>query len=188
MKSLMAIAVALFANASFAFSIDTIFDYSQLQESVMDQARVQMIDWPVGDRANYNLNAGFIRGTMVMHVREYVEEGPWVEQNVDIMGQQQKVEILFDKTDGSIVRLLVNGEKQEVPESNMEVEDMQEANITVPAGTFDCVYVKIRDIDKNETSEAWVNPSLIPISGMIQNKAPSQLGTVTLELTDFLKQ
>ncbi|NQY99115.1 MAG: hypothetical protein HRT45_00425 [Bdellovibrionales bacterium] len=188
MKCLLALAVAFFANVSLALPIDMIFDYSQLQESVMDQARVQMIDWKVGDRGNYTIDMGFIKGTMVMHVREYVEEGPWVEQNVDIMGQKQKVEILFDQTDGSIIRLLVNGEKQDVPESNMEVEDMQEANITVPAGTFDCVYVKIRDLDKDETSEAWINPSEIPISGMLQNKAPSQFGTVTLQLTDFLKQ
>jgi hypothetical protein len=59
---------------------------------------------------------------------------------------------------------------------NVEIEEMQEANITVPAGTFDCVYVKIRDLDKDETSEAWINPSEIPISGMLQNKAPSQFG------------
>lgn len=188
MKTFTAIALALFANVAFALPIDMIFDYSRFQDAVMDQARIQMIDWKVGDRGNYNIDMGFIKGTMVMHVREYVAEGPWVEQNVDIMGQKQKVEILFDKTDGSILRLLVNGQKQEVPEQNVEIEDMQEANVTVPAGTFDCIYVKIRDTEKNETSEAWINPNLIPISGMLQNKAPSQFGTVTLQLTDFLKQ
>ena len=189
MKALLCLMAALFVNASFALPIDSIvqFNFNELQPAVMDQAEINMIDWKVNDRLNYKIDMGFLQGTMVMHVREYVSEGPWVEQNVEMMGQKQKIEILFDKNDGKILRLLVNGEKQEIPESNMEIEDMRESNVTVPAGTFDCVYVKIRDTDKNETSEAWINPELIPISGMLQNKAPSQFGTVTLQLTDFLK-
>lgn len=189
MKAIICLLAALFVNASFAMPIDSIvqFNYDQLQQAVMDQAEIQALDWKVNDRGNYKIDMGFLQGTMVMHVREWVSEGPWVEQNVDMMGQQQKVEILFDKNDGSILRLLVNGEKQEIPESNVEIEDMREANITVPAGTFDCIYVKIKDVDKNETSEAWINPEQIPISGMLQNKAPSQFGTVTLQLTEFLK-
>lgn len=168
-----------FANDGYIFSTDQIIE--------MSRNELTQLDWKVGDTANYSVDMGFIKGTMVMHVREWVEDGPWVEQNVELMGQQQKVEILFDKNDGSIITLIVNGQKQEVPENNSEIEEMEESNITVPAGTFDCIYVKIRDLDKNQTSEAWINPSLIPIAGMLQNKAPSQFGTVTIKLTSFRK-
>jgi len=187
MRYLIVALATVFSASAFALPVTSIFNYTELQQNVMDQAEIQSLDWKVDDRANYSIDMGFIQGTMVMHVREWVQEGPWVEQNVDIMGQKQKVEILFDKQDGSIIQMLVNGEKQEVPEQNVEVEEMEEANITVPAGTFDCIYVKIRDLDKDETSEAWINPNIIPISGLLQNKAPSQFGQVTIQLTDYLK-
>ena len=58
----------------------------------------------------------------------------------------------------------------------------------MPAGTFDCLYAKIRDTDKNEESEAWINPDQIPMMGMLKQVAPGQFGKVTLELTAFNKQ
>lgn len=186
MKWILSVAVFLTAQVSMANVSGVIFSNDQIV-SLSTQPELNMIDWKVGDTGNYAIDMGFIKGTMVMHVREYVAEGPWVEQNIEMMGQKQKVEILFDKNDGTIITLLVNGEKQEVPKNNSEIEEMKEAKITVPAGTFDCIYVKIKDLDKNETSEAWINPNIIPISGLIQQKAPSQFGTVTIKLTSFRK-
>lgn len=184
MKWILAAIFAFSAQASFATD-GYVFSTDQLIE--MNQHELTQLDWKVGDRGDYQIDMGFLKGTMVMHVREWVEAGPWVEQNIELMGQQQKVEILFDKNDGSIITMIVNGEKQEVPENNSEIEEMSEASITVPAGTFDCIYVKIRDLDKDQVSEAWINPNIIPIAGLLQQKAPSQFGTVTIKLTAFNK-
>jgi hypothetical protein len=186
MKWILALAVVFSAQASLANNVGVIFSNDQIV-SLATQPELNMIDWKVGDTGNYSIDMGFIKGTMVMFVREYVAEGPWVEQNIELMGQKQKVEILFDKNDGTIITMLVNGEKQEVPKNNSEIEEMKEAKITVPAGTFDCIYVKIKDLDKNQTSEAWINPNLIPISGLLQQIAPSQFGPVTIKLTSFRK-
>ena len=60
--------------------------------------------------------------------------------------------------------------------------------VTVPAGTFDTIYIKIKDKANNDQiSEQWVNPRDIPLSGMVKSLADSQLGKVTIELTSFKK-
>jgi hypothetical protein len=130
---------------------------------------------------------GFIQGKMQSFVREEVEAGIWMQQDMDLgfMGKQ-KVEVLFDKNTGQVLEIIANGQKQDLPDSsNMELEDMKEANITVSAGTFDCVYMKVRDKNKNESSEAWINPQLVPMSGLIKQISPSPFGQVKMELTSF---
>lgn len=183
---------ALGANASTdQISVNQIIDFSRLQQSVMDEAEVQGLDWIVGEEANYNVNiGGFIKGTNNQFVREEVFEGFWMEQNMDLgFAGKNKIEILFDKQSGQILQLLVNGEKQEIPDaSNSEIEEMKEASITVPAGTFDCVYAKIRDTEKDEVSEAWLNPSEVPMGGMLKTAAQSQFGPVTSELTSYINK
>ncbi|MBT4760231.1 MAG: hypothetical protein HOO06_00915 [Bdellovibrionaceae bacterium] len=154
----------------------------------MDQAETQNLGWKVGDSADYSINMGFIKGTMKSFVREETSEGYWVEQNVDLMIQKSKVEILFDKATGQVLQFLVNGQKQEMPNpEDQEIVDMQEANITVPAGTFDCIYVKILNKKDNSESEAWINPNEIPISGLLKQLSNSQFGKVTVELKSFQK-
>ncbi len=164
-------------------------NFGILQQRFSDEARVQALDWKVGEAADYQIRMGFIPGTMNMLVREEVFEGFWLEQNVDMsfLGKNL-VEILVDKRDGRILQMLVNGEKQDVPEpGNQEIEDMKEDRITVPAGTYDCIYLRIRDLDKNETSEMWINPSEVPIAGLVKQVAPGPIGNVTVELTKYRK-
>ncbi len=159
------------------------------QKRFSDEASIQALDWKVGEAADYQIRMGFIPGSMTMLVREEVFEGFWLEQNMDLgfLGKN-KVELLIDKRDGSVLQMIVNGEKQEVPEQgNMEIEDMKEDRITVPAGTYDCIYLRIRDLDKNETSEMWINPSEVPIAGLVKQVAPGPIGNVTVELTKFRK-
>lgn len=156
----------------------------QLQESVVAQG----LDWKVGQENNYKLNAGFIKGTMKMSVREIVTEGIWVVQDLDLTIQKQKIEILLDPNTGKILKMIVNGKEQEPPKADLELIDQKEDKVTVPAGTFDVIYLKIKDNANNgQISEQWVNPRDIPLSGMAQSKADSQLGKVTIQLTSFKK-
>lgn len=164
------------------------FDYQALQQQVMD-ASIQGLNWKVGEEANYNINMGFISGTMKMRIRQELPDSFWVDQDMDLgfMGKQ-KAEILFDRNTGQILKLIVGGQEQDIPEAgNQEVKTAEESSITVPAGTFDAVHLVIINKDNNEESEAWLNPGIVPIAGMIKQKAPGQFGEVVSELTSYRK-
>ncbi|PIS10164.1 MAG: hypothetical protein COT73_10880 [Bdellovibrio sp. CG10_big_fil_rev_8_21_14_0_10_47_8] len=59
--------------------------------------------------------------------------------------------------------------------------------MTVPAGTFTCLYIRAKDSEKNQEIQQWINPKLIPVLGMAKSIVPSQMGEVVLELTSFKK-
>ena len=100
-----------------------------------------------------------------------------------------KIEILIDPNTGEIKAMIVNGEKKTPPEpGNMEIIDTREDRITVPASTFDTIYIKVRNNDDNSEAEQWVNPQEIPVFGMAKSVSPSQMGQVTMELTAFERQ
>lgn len=157
----------------------------QIQESVVTEG----LNWVVGQENNYKLNmGGFLQGTMKMSVREIGADGAWLVQDVDLMIQKQKIEVLIDLSNGQIKKMIVNGKEQEPPKADYEVVETKEDHITVPAGAFDVIYIKIKDrANKDAISEQWVNPRDIPISGMAKSLADSQFGKVTIELTSFKK-
>ena len=188
MRALIIAVFTLFATMASA-STWTVLNYSDVQDSLMDQAEVLGLGWKVGESADYTIKMGFVNGKMHSFVREEVHEGFWVQQDMDMgfLGKQ-KVEMLIDKNTGEVLQLLVNGEKQAPPEQgDQEVIEMTEDRISVPAGTYDCVYVKVRDNKENKESEAWINPTEIPITGMLKTIAPGPMGKVTVELTKFNK-
>ncbi len=147
------------------------------------------LNWKVGEENNYSLNmGGFLKGTMKMSVREITADGAWLVQDVDLSIQKQKIEILIDLNTGVIKKMLVNGKEQAPPKTDFEVIDQKEDHITVPAGAFDCIYLKVKDkANKDAITEQWVNPRDIPLSGMVKSLADSQLGKVTIELVSFKK-
>lgn len=157
----------------------------QIQESVVTQG----LNWQVGQENNYKLNmGGFLNGTMKMSVREIGADGAWLVQDIDLSIQKQKVEVLIDLNNGQIKKMIVNGKEQTPPKADYEVVEQKEDHITVPAGSFDTIYIKVKDrANNNAISEQWINPRDIPISGMAKSLADSQLGKVTIELTSFKK-
>ena len=145
------------------------------------------LNWKVGDFANYNLSAGFIKGTMKMAVRERSVEGIWVQQDLDLgFAGKQKVETLFDAETGEVKKVLVNGKEEQTPLQDAEVVEVTQSNVTVPAGKFDCLYVITKD-SEGKLSKSWVNPNIIPMVGLIKVQSPSQYGEVNVELTSFKK-
>lgn len=162
-----------------------------LQTMIVDQVSPQGLSWKVGEMAQYSLDMGFLKGKMVMTVREEVNNTFWLDQDVELslMGKQ-KIEVLVDKNTGKILEVRVNGQKQQPPEPGQtEVEETHQDRITVPKGTFDCIYARIKDVSKNEITEVWINPSVVPISGALKQIAPSPMGgKLTMELTDFIKK
>ncbi len=151
-----------------------------------------VLPFKVGETADYTLNlGGFLNGTMNMLVREETSEGVWLEQNIDLQIQKQKVETLFDKTTGQVKKVLVDGKEQKMEEGGEapEIVESKPDTVTVPKGTFECSYVKIRQKTEQGTSdtELWVNPELVPIMGLIKLVSQTQIGPMTLELADFKK-
>lgn len=142
-----------------------------------------------GDTASYNVSMGFISGTMVMSVYDIVAEGIWIHQDMDLsMVGKQKIEILIDPNTGEIKKVLVNGKEEQIPaRGEMEVVETKEETVTVPAGTFPTVYIKVLDKSKNETIQQWVNLKDVAVFGMVKSISPSQIGEVKMELTSFRK-
>ncbi len=190
----------LIASAMVAFSVssqaraDYQVDVAALQASTMLEAKATAgLNWTVGDKASYALKlmGGMIKGTSNNIVREDTGTHYWMVQDMDLMGQKQKAEAMLNKQTGAIEKLLVNGQEQKVPDAGeQEILEMKEANVTVAAGTYDCIYAKIKNKSDGKITEAWINPQAVPMTGMIKAIADSQLGKVEQELTsaEFAKK
>ncbi len=175
---------AVQANAMFKLDLKSNIDF--FQKHAQTQAVGPLaLPWVVGETANYNIKMAVFNGTMVMEVKEDTGDAFWVHQQMDIIGQKNLVEMLFDKETGEVREIIVNGKKEDLPEEGAEPEivDQREEAVTVPAGTFDSIYVKL--LNDGQESEMWVNPIDVPIFGLLKQLSPSQFGQVTLELTSF---
>lgn len=145
-----------------------------------------ILNWKVGQETNNKITLMGMEGTMNAVVASETDKGFWLNQNISIMGQEQKMEALFSKEDGTIIELKVNGQKQTPPEPpEMEVEEMKETNISVPAGQFDCTYAKLKDLKTSEVTEAWINMKKIPINGALKIVANQKGMQITMELVSF---
>lgn len=186
---LIAAAIAISASAQASNTISG-FLFDQQITQIQKHIGTYGPNWAVGDACDYKLNmGGFLNGTMKMYIREIGADGIWMVQDVDLMIQKQKAEILIDGSTGEIKKILVDGKEQEIPKSDIEIVEQKEATITVPAGTFQSIYVKLKDnAQDGAISEAWINPRDIPINGMLKSIQDSQLGKVTIELTSFIKK
>jgi hypothetical protein len=180
--------VSSFASAN-EVSLPTLLN--AVEQSAMTQAQSAGINWAVGDACHYDLSmASFIKGKLDIVVREKNAEGYWLDQNVDLgfLGKQQ-MSVLIDPNTGAIKKVIVDGKEQAPPDqSEMEVIEVKESQVTVPAGTFDAVYFKVHDKKQNQDTEQWANPKLIPVSGMIKSIGQSQMGEVVTELVSFEKK
>jgi hypothetical protein len=142
------------------------------------------IHWNVGDRALYKISATAVAGTSEQYVREETPDGYWVHVDVKMgfLGTQQ-MEMLFDKTNGQIKTLLVNGKEQAPPDtSQLDLIDSHNETITVAAGDFNTVYAKRQNRTNGQVQEAWTDEKDVPMGGMVRAIANSQIGRVTQEL------
>src|SRR4051812_26150274 len=75
---------------------------------------LDLINWKVGDSAQYSVTVGSFGklGTMSKEVTKDEGAALWVTQNLDLMIQKQKVEILISKADGKVLKTIVNGKEQ----------------------------------------------------------------------------
>jgi hypothetical protein len=186
----------LIAAALVAISIQakaSQIDFVQLANNIEAQTMVHAqlaagLNWKVGDQADYSVSiGGFINGTSHNFVREDIGTSLWMVQDMDLgIAGKQMVEVLINKSTGKIEKMLVGGKEQAVPDAgDQEVVEMHEDKVTVPAGSFPCIYAKIKSKKDNSIQEAWINPQTVPMSGLLKALADSQFGKVTQEATKF---
>lgn len=182
-------ALVVSASAQASNSIGMFLFQKQIVQ-IQGVIKAQGLNWHVGDTNSYKLNmGGFINGTMKMSIREIGADGIWMVQDVDMMIQKSKIEVLLDPNTGEVKKMLVDGKEQAPPKNDTEIVDQKEATVTVPAGTFKAIYLKMKDKSQNDAiSEMWVNPRDLPLTGLAKSLADSQLGKVTIELTSFEKK
>ncbi|HTL12017.1 MAG TPA: hypothetical protein VL588_05995 [Bdellovibrionota bacterium] len=147
-----------------------------------------LINWKVGDSMNYNVSLGFMgNGTMVKNVASEEGGNIWLHQDINIMNQKQTVDVLMQRSDGKILKVLQNGQEAQIPDSKIEVVSTNFDHITVPAGTFDCMHI-VANTDQAKGLEVWGNPDMTAMDGSLKEIVPTQFGmTMTLELTAFHK-
>jgi len=171
------------ANAFIGLDLKNNIDFFE-KHSKAQAVGTLALPWVVGEQANYSLKMSILTGKVNMEVKSDTGNGFWVHQNMEVAGQKNLVEMLFDKETGEVLELIVNGKKEDIPEQgDAEVIEQREEEVTVPAGSYDCIYLKIRS--DGQDSEMWVNPIDVPIFGLLKQIAPTQLGPSTLELKDF---
>jgi hypothetical protein len=144
-----------------------------------------LIEWNVGDYMKYNLTTSIgLRGSMTKEVTSDEGKTLWIRQVMDLTFQKEIIDIEIDKSTGEVVRMIRNGQDQEIPDNDLEIISQDYANVRVPAGTFRCLHVvaRTKDVDK---LEIWINPQATVMDGALKQVVPTGMMTLTLELAQF---
>jgi hypothetical protein len=152
-----------------------------------------VIDWQVGDYQNQDVDLmSFLKGSVHKEVtsEDTAQNAIWVDENMDLsMLGKTETKTLISRVDGHVIKMIVNGQEQQVggDQSQIDIEEQSETTIEVPAGKFDCFYIKAKITQQGQTSEVemWVNPVDVNMDGSIKTILQSQLGPVTMTLKDF---
>lgn len=159
-------------------------------QSTLSDVETMGLHFVQGDMANYNLDmGGFIKGSMVMTVKSVTATEAVIGQDMDLgFAGKQNCEMTLDPNTGATKKFVCNGKEQNTgDQGDIEVIDTKEDTVTVPAGTFTCLYIKAKQKSSGDNIEQWANLKQVPVFGMVKMVAPSQLGQVTIELKSFKK-
>lgn len=183
------LALGLVVSFSAQANINTLV--SEISASTFASMQLQSpFDWKVGDTASYKMNiGGLIQGTMVMAIKDVQPDSLTITQDMDLgFAGKQNCESVLNPNTGEVTKFTCNGKDQQQPaQGEVEVVESKEDTVSVPAGTFTCLYIKAQQKSDNSFVEQWINPKQVPVFGMVKTIAPSQIGKVTLELTSFKK-
>lgn len=186
-KLLLALGLVVSVSAGASTNINSLM--SDISSAVLADVQAQSpFNWKVGDTASYKLNmGGFIQGKMVMTIKVVEPAKLVIAQDMDLgFAGKQSCEQTLNPNTGEVISIVCNGQQQQAGnQGDIEMIDSKEDTVTVPAGTFTCLYIKARNKADNSEVEQWVSPKEVPVFGMVKTIAPSQLGKVTVELTSF---
>ncbi len=187
MKKLVSIIALSFCfsglnQAAFAHTVNVVD--LQMQAALFVPA--DLINWTVGDTAEYEVSAGAFGkvGKMVKSVTKDEGQALWVKQDMDMQIQKELIEILIRKSDGKILKMLRNGQEQAVPDQSIEIISQDYTEITVPAGKFKVLHIiaKSKEISK---IELWANPKDTVMDGAIKQSISTGFVDISMELSSF---
>ncbi len=184
LKKISAATIGAFLIAALPAKAEFIeFTASELQAMSAVDA-LNLINWKVGDRMNYQVSMLFGKGTMVKNVSKDEGTAIWLHQDINLMGQKQTADVLFNKADGKILKMLQNGKEVAVPDDKIEIISQDYAEVTVPAGKFQSIHIVAKS-EKVSKIEMWANPTQTAIDGALKQIMATQFGDMTIELTSF---
>jgi hypothetical protein len=186
------IAVSVFAVLSFGGAASAqenvlqILNDAQVQNALLEVTPFDLINWKVGDTMQYSVSiASFgINGTMVKAVTKDEGTSIWVNQDLDLQIQKQNIQTQINKADGKILKMIVNGQEQAVPDDKIEIISQDYTDITVKAGSFKAMHIVAKSPQVTKL-EAWINPKDTLMDGAIKEIVQAQGMEVVLELTSF---
>jgi len=181
-----------FAQANLAARQDASFQrtLTAIQVADLQATATNLINWKVGDYQKIKIQMLFGSGTGTKEATQDVpaQNAVWLVSEMSILGQRQKTEALISRANGELLKLIVNG-KEEDPKNDGEIEiiEQSETQVTVPAGTFDCLYIKavVPAQGKKMNVELWINPFDVNLDGNLKTVAQTQFGALTISLTEF---
>lgn len=189
MKSLFALVLAFAATSAFAGSVNLPVALTQAQLNAITLGNVRAMDvinWKVGDNANYQVSAGSFGklGTMAQTVTKDEGTALWVKTETKLAIQNDTGEMLLNKADGKVLKYIHNGKEEALPDDKIEIISQDYADVTVPAGTFKAIHITAKT-EKISKVEIWANPRDTVMSGMIKQAMNTQGIDIVVELTDF---
>ena len=153
-------------------------------QQIIPLAGVENIDWKVGDWTEYRLSMSFLKGKLIKKCTQNEGISVWLETKMELPIGNQLILAQIRKSDGKILKLIVNGREQEIKQPKYTIISQEAETVTVPAGTFQTIHLLLRD-EENRDTNVWINPRDIALEGMVKTVTEQQFGTVTLELTRF---
>lgn len=189
--SIAALAIMAFASQGFAASpngfsvvqIDT-----QLHTTFATVHPLNVIDWKVGDLADYDVSGGAFGKIGKMHKEVTKDEGTaiWVSQNIDLGFQKDSSEMLINKADGKVLKVIRNGKEEKLPDDKIEIISQDVEDIEVPAGKFQTIHIvaKTKQVSR---IEVWVNPRDTVMEGTVKQFMDTGMLQITMELVSFTK-
>lgn len=153
-------------------------------QQIIPLAGVENIDWKVGDWTEYRLSMSFLKGKLLKKCTQNEGNSVWLETKMEIPLGNQLILAQIRKSDGKILKLIVNGREQEIKSPKYTIISQEAETVTVPAGTFQTIHLLLRD-EENRDTNVWINPRDVVLEGMVKTLTEQQFGTVSLELTRF---
>ena len=165
-----------------------ILNRPEVQSAILQVSPLDLINWKVGDTMQYSLTiaAYGINGSMVKTVTKDEGTSIWVNQDMDLTVQKQNVQTQINKADGKILKMIVNGQDQAVPDDKIEIVSQDYTSITVAAGTFKAMHIVAKSAQITKL-EAWVNPQATIMDGSLKEIVDAQGMEVVMELQSFKK-
>lgn len=196
LKSLLLSVALILAGSAFAPAAQA--DFVALDEQALSQVAFELslhnlgtfdlINWKVGDTMDYAVSLG---GMSLGNSKKSVfkDEGTaiWLRQEVKMMSQNETIDALINKADGKVLKMIRNGQEQEIPNDKLEIISQDATTITVKAGTFQTIHI-VAKTQQVSRLEVWANPRDTAIDGTVKQLVQSQFGMIGMELTAFRRQ